>query len=476
MTKVMLVNPPWYPKCPLDRVRKKNVRVPNPGLLKIAESLLQNDIKVDYVELGMREDINIKKEMVDTIKNKKPDIVGVTGGACEYDGAVEVINNVKAIDNSIMTIGGGIHFTLNHKDILESGDGKFFDIIVRKEGEITILNLVDAFEGKKELKNIDGITYREGKRIKVNKDIPEMLKPKVLEKVWKILNYSNYYFEGRKGFGIAINTMHGCNQKCSFCSEPLRWNGISLMNAEDIVKQIMILKEKVKPEYVFFADSNFNISTDRIMKFIKLMKEYDLFMPFKSENRLDKIFEQRRLLPNLRDVGAALIFCGGERTTNAGLNFFNKNQSSSIMLKAARAIQDAEIGLMMTFIFGVVDDNIKNMKQMVKQIQYINPELPAFCAYTPFPGLPEREKIKKYIRVNDLRYYTMNNAICDTKFVSFNDIQSFIDDAWLSFYAKHENYEKFANHSNPETRKMGISWYKGLKQEPKFKENFELSL
>ena len=85
--------------------------------------------------------------------------MGISGPfTCQIENSVKVSDLTKEVDPTILTVMGGPHVTLVPKEFLE--EAKNVDIAVIGEGEYAMLDVAQAFEGKKQLKDLQGIAYR----------------------------------------------------------------------------------------------------------------------------------------------------------------------------------------------------------------------------------------------------------------------------------------------------------------------------
>ncbi|NIP54599.1 MAG: radical SAM protein [Phycisphaerae bacterium] len=457
--KISLITPPRIAISPRDAVRIEG-GVPHPGILCIAEFLLSHGIDTTILDLNVLPAKGSDNEIIDYLTKEKPEVVGLTALTCNYPHMVRIAGLVRRIARDIKIIVGGVHIALNHVDILNSSDAELFDFLVYGEGEQATLEIIRHLDGVKSLEKIRGICYKgcDGYIVK-NPPVENMLRPPIIRKAWELLDIPKYANNG-KGFGLSFNTMRGCYGHCNFCSEPLRWSGVQMMTAEDIVTQFRYLNDRFDPDYILIGDSNFNLSTERIKKFVELMESEDLSIPFIFGGRADKIWEQRELLPELRERGAFLIFIGGERMAEDDLSYIGKDLSPCLVEQAALAVHESGIGLETMFIFGLPFDTEESMKTQARLIQErIRPEIPSFASYTPIPGTPEYQRGVKYIRIHDLTYYTFNNSVCDTDFINRYQVDNIINGLWLNYWMRKDNRDNIMNHSNETTRMFCQIYY-----------------
>ena len=115
--------------------------------------------------MDMNADDISQDELPTILREKNPDIVGI-GSACVtfVPNSLRVARIAKGVNPRIITIGEGINLTLIGKEVVEKNPT--LDFVVRGEGKITILKLIEAFEGewvekeqKSNAKKLEGRQY-----------------------------------------------------------------------------------------------------------------------------------------------------------------------------------------------------------------------------------------------------------------------------------------------------------------------------
>ncbi|MDX1814234.1 MAG: cobalamin-dependent protein, partial [Candidatus Bathyarchaeia archaeon] len=103
-------------------------------------------------------------------KIKKPDIVGITSTTLTYKSALQIAKIAKEVWPECLTLLGGSHVTFWDRQALE--ESQHLDVIVRKEGEETMLELADRVEKGKDYYDVLGTTVRKDGKIVRNEDRP----------------------------------------------------------------------------------------------------------------------------------------------------------------------------------------------------------------------------------------------------------------------------------------------------------------
>src|SRR3989304_3677342 len=131
--------------------------MPNLGVLYLAAVLEQEGIPVQVIPadvLGMS-----FEEIERVILDEKPDIVGITVTTENRFDAFELARRSKQVYPPAVTVIGGPHCTHTADDTLKHLS--YIDIVVRNEGEETMLELARAVEAGSDLCKVTGISYHD---------------------------------------------------------------------------------------------------------------------------------------------------------------------------------------------------------------------------------------------------------------------------------------------------------------------------
>ena len=156
------------------------------------------------------------------------DIVGVTAVFThEWPAVVQLIASIKKERPEVTVVVGGEHVTsLPEFSLITSAA----DALVVGEGEETVVALVNALRAGQTLRDIDGIAYRDGDRMVVNKrrarrtQVDEIAPP-----AWHHFDLEAYHrhrFVGgmySDAMTVPILATRGCPYQCTYCSAPNMW-------------------------------------------------------------------------------------------------------------------------------------------------------------------------------------------------------------------------------------------------------------
>jgi len=145
--------------------REYNVIEPPLGLMALMSYINSQDIanKVDNKMIKSFIDFNSNDELVELIKDYKPDVIGVRAMTFYRNFFHDAIDHIRKKGISTPIIVGGPYPTASYTEVLKD---KNIDVVVIAEGEITITDILKRtlknnkrFPNKDELKNVPGIAF-----------------------------------------------------------------------------------------------------------------------------------------------------------------------------------------------------------------------------------------------------------------------------------------------------------------------------
>jgi anaerobic magnesium-protoporphyrin IX monomethyl ester cyclase len=135
--RIALVQPP--PRSEYDR---HWARFPSLGIAYIASSLRAVGHTIDLLD-GKLADLTVD-DIVAGVRDRPPDLVGITCMTVEYPRAVEIARRIKHDRADVPVVVGGAHVNAVGRGALEEGEG--FDYACVGEGEYLVRELADALE------------------------------------------------------------------------------------------------------------------------------------------------------------------------------------------------------------------------------------------------------------------------------------------------------------------------------------------
>lgn len=303
------------------------------------------------------------------------------------------------------TMGG--HFpSLSYQQTLELAPE--LDSVVRFEGEITLVELVDAVSMGKDWKNIHGIAYREGQQVVATQaralveDLDQLPYPE--------RNYAPGAVLGRRIMPILAS--RGCARTCSFCSIHTFYRAapgriVRTRKPAEVVREMRMLHEERGVTIFLFQDDDFplfgTVWRRWANEFVDELHRSRLpeKVIWKMNCRADAV--DRDLFIRMRDAGLYLVYMGLESGSEQGLETLHKQMTVEQNLRAVSLLKS--IGLMWEYGFMLLDPSstFESVRENLTFLRTILADgcLPVtFCRMLPYDGTPIKDEL---VRTGRLR-------------------------------------------------------------------------
>ncbi len=306
----------------------KGSSMPPLGLLYIAAVLEEDghEVRVVPTDILDWDWTRIREE----IREFRADIIGVTATTENRFQSFRLIKEAKKANPNAMTILGGPHASMAGEDCLEHIPE--LDLVVKGEGEMTMLELCREMENNRALPGLSAIA---GLVVRNNGTIlstPLRMPIRDLDSLpypaFHLVPFEKYNFVFEvpgKGKLPAVNMMtsRGCPFNCSFCATPINWGrAVRMRSPQHVIKEIEFLKNTYNVQVIFFFDDTFNASPKRSEDICDLIIERHLNIYWKCDVRMDIL--KKPLLIKMKEAGLFhLSFgleAGSERIRNEIVN------------------------------------------------------------------------------------------------------------------------------------------------------------
>ncbi|MCL2359066.1 cobalamin-dependent protein [Candidatus Bathycorpusculum sp.] len=424
--KITLVNPPYPPS-----VHSHPPFIPlGLGYLAAVAERAGHQVKII--------DCQAEKLTYDTFQERitqtPSDFIGVTATTLLYKSAMQILTLAKQAQPSAITAAGGSHGTFWDENTLKEYPA--VDLIVRGEGEETLVDLAEKLENHHNLADVLGITYREGDKIRRNPDRPYI---KDLDSIpfpaHHLMPLDNLKHNGK--LLIPLVSSRGCVYWCDFCSTVRMFGrGYRMRSAKNVVDEMQFVHQTYGVDQVTFYDDAFSVDRERVLQICKELHNRNLKLIWDCGTRVDMV--DRELLKTMKDAGCIAVWMGVESGSEAVLSAMNK----SIKLEQTRqAYKTAhEVGLMTiaNVVLGFPGETEQTAKQTIRFVQQLNPEDVGFYLATPYPGTPMYDLVVKngWLRVTDFDKYDTAGPIFETPTMSMEKLAQLRYKAYQQFYLR----------------------------------------
>jgi anaerobic magnesium-protoporphyrin IX monomethyl ester cyclase len=377
--KVLLINPPqaFYPG---SEQPAGNLPI---GLMYIAAVLQRAGVTVEILDAFMEATFQKNGETITVgmpfeqikqeVQNRKPDIVGISGPfTCQIENSIIVSKLTKEVNPDILTVMGGPHVTLVPKEFLE--EAKDVDVAVIGEGEYAMLEVAQAFEGKKQLSEIQGIAYREKEKVIINpsraliENLGELPYPAYdLVDMEHYLNPKKIGYRSFQDRAISMITSRGCPFNCCFCAVHLHMGQkFRAHSAQYVLDHIQYVVDKFKVKNIFFEDDNLTLDVKRFEAICDGIIERNIKIGWETPNGVRADCLNMELLKKMKQSGANSIFVGVESGDQQILdNVICKSLDLKRVVEFAKDAKQIGLKTGAFYIIGFPGETKENMQRTV---------------------------------------------------------------------------------------------------------------
>jgi anaerobic magnesium-protoporphyrin IX monomethyl ester cyclase len=402
------------------------------GIGYLAAILEKNGYDVNVIDCqALKLTLN---EVENELYKRQPDIVGLTSTTLTYKPALEIIKVAKKALPNCLTIIGGSHVTFWDDEALE--ECPQLDVVVRKEGENTLLELVQRLEAGKNFDDVLGITYRKNGKIAKTEDRP------YIEDL-DSLPYPAFHLFPLKQFNkygniiFPVMTSRGCVFWCEFCTA-VRMFGrrYRMRSPKKVVDEIEYLYKKYGEKQYTFYDDAFTVDQDRTKEICNEILRRGLKIKWDCETRVDMV--SKDLLQKMKEAGCIAVWYGVEAGSQRMIDAMGKGFTANQTRKAFKAAKEVGLITIASVVFGFPGETRESAWETVKLVEEIDPDDIGYYIATPYPGTPMADYVKKmgWLRVTDFDKYDTATPIFELPTLSMQEVREIREQAFHRFYLR----------------------------------------
>lgn len=386
--------------------KPKTEQIPPLSLLAISGPLLKEGYEVTIIDGRLQDDYlqRVLKECEDAI------CIGMSCmfGFQVYNGLF-VSQKVREAFPDLPIVWGGWFPTISPELVVGEN---FADIAVRNQGEMTFLELLDAFQNGRPLDNILGITYRKNGSIVSTPErpfIPLNNLPVIPYHMVDMETYiksdpyprPRYLLSTAKGIPLTDKEIRvlwyqsswGCPEDCTFCSSPLvskrKWSG---MNADSVCDEIEKLIDHYKFNFIHFCDNLFFVNKERVRSIAGgfIRRRMNIYWGATGHARIISRLDEE-FIKLLEKSGCYVVFMGIESANKDTLNILHKRLNPEDTVKSAELLVKHNIAPVLSYLIGIPGETPEAVEETLEQCCYLKTKYGnrievQIQFYCPFPG------------------------------------------------------------------------------------------
>ncbi|MHA1732160.1 MAG: B12-binding domain-containing radical SAM protein [Promethearchaeota archaeon] len=389
--RIILISPN-IPRNVLGTISPWEVPALNLGYLGAV--LKQNHHEVEIVDALIG---NLSLNQVgEIVEVKDPGLVGITVNAFSAKYAIRLAQYLKRRHSRVPVVMGGVFPTATHEYLLEHD---IADYVVVGEGELTLLELVDAIEGNRDPGSVDGLAFKRDGRVHLNKpreliqDLDSLPFP-----AWDLYPTLKPYVNLRgvlKTPYLPVFTSRGCPYGCVWCAKNIHGRKIRYRSPQNVVAEIERDIEEFGIREIVIMDDSFSQNRARAIEICRLIIQKDLRVNINlysgvRADRLDEI-----MLKFFKRAGVKRITVGIESGNQKVVNLIGKRLNLRKASRISRVIKRLGFIFDAFFMLGLPYDTEQTMEQTIQFARALDPHHAYFFITTPFVGTDLYELARK---------------------------------------------------------------------------------
>jgi radical SAM superfamily enzyme YgiQ (UPF0313 family) len=353
-------------------------------------------------------------DLVEVLRREQVDVAGISLLTTTVSNVLDLVPRIRRELPRVRIVMGNHHASLFAQDLLANGAA---DLIVRGEGETTLLETVNALEGgdgleKGDLGKIRGLSFRCDGEVIHNPQRPVIADLDSLPTpAWHLVDlfnpaYMNLPIIGVYSTPLSVMASRGCPFHCVFCSQDTQYKKVRLRDTLKVVDEIEELVDRHRFEWFSFNDAYFPWTRKQGFEFADELIRRGLHKRVRwiTESRVDMVDDE--LMRRLRESGLSVIFFGFESGNQRVLDLAGKRTTLAQAKKAAQAARKAGVLIMGFFMLGLPGDTVESCWDTVNFAIDLDCDFAKFAVTVPYPGSALFDQQKGRIDASQFEKFT----------------------------------------------------------------------
>ncbi|PIP21490.1 MAG: hypothetical protein COX39_02765 [Candidatus Nealsonbacteria bacterium CG23_combo_of_CG06-09_8_20_14_all_40_13] len=375
------------------------------------------------------------REFKNLIKKQRAQIIGFTATTPAIKKVYHLTQLIKKISPAKI-IAGGPHVTALPEEALSEG----IDLVVRGEGEETILDLLSNLERPDK---VLGLSYKLKNKFFHNPDRPLIKNLDDLPRPARQLFPSLSYYKGQPVLGNklplgTILTSRGCPFDCLFCYKAIFGRRYRFRSVSNILAEWEELIKKYQAKEMAIVDDSFSANPFQVIHLCDELIKRKLVIPWSCPIgiRVDTITEE--LILRMKKAGCYRVALGIESGSERMLKIIGKKINLNQVREAVKICQKVGIQTMGFFVLGNPGETEKSLEETINLAQNLNLDFAQFTVATPFPGTRLYQMVKNKLLISNWDEYGAyeGRVYFETRQMSAQILRAKQKEAYRRFYLR----------------------------------------
>jgi radical SAM superfamily enzyme YgiQ (UPF0313 family) len=438
--KILLVQPPATLSERWGKFEKIGSIQPPLGLCYIAAVLEENEKDVEILDAAAQ-NMNIN-QFRNEVRRRDPDVVGITAMTPTILYARRAIEVIKDINSDIKVLLGGTHISALPMQTLTEIPQIDFGVV--GEGEYTMLELCNYFEGQRNLNDIKGIVFRKNGKIKFTgnrspiEDLDALPFP-ARHKLRDLRLYRGAIGNYKRLPMTSMMSGRGCPFGCIYCDKSVFGRRVRIRSPDNIVNEIEQVITQFGIKEIIFFDDVFTINKKTVTSICDEIIKRKLDITWNCESRVDTV--NLEILKKMKRAGCWQISYGVESGTQRMLDIIKKGTTLEGIRNTVKITKQVGMKARAYFMLGLPGETVESMNATIKFSQELDLDNALFSLAIPFPQTQLYEMAKKEGKMENVdwsqfRCMSTENPVYIPNGFTGRQLENGIKRAYRGFYLR----------------------------------------
>ena len=342
-------------------------------------------------------------------------LLGHSGSTAAHTTAIKTIKAIHQKLPNIRVVYGGVYPSYADKAVM--AECVEIDVIVRGEGEQTIVGLIRTWEQTNDLSYVDGVTWRKGTEIIANRSRTPIKNLDEYRPGWELVDWPRYSMFGFK-HAAGLQFSRGCTLTCVYCGQWMFWKKWRHRSPENVVEQLRMLANQYGVKIVWFADENFAADREVARRILEMIVEADLGLSLNLNMTAADVVRDADLMPLYKRAGVDYLVMGIETLKDEVVTSIRKNNPFEISKEAVRLLRENNIISLTNIIYGLEEENWKTVFEKFKGLIELDSDILNAMYLTPhFWTAQGKSTNPAHVIQTDLARWTYRNQVLATRYL-----------------------------------------------------------
>jgi len=317
-----------------------------------------------------------RKEVLEYLRAQRPRVLGVSMFTFNRKRSCDLLQWAREACPEALLLTGGPHPTHLAGEVFE--DCPALDAIVKGEGELPLLGILERLGRGEDWRGAPGLILRDGETASAApmEDLDIMGAP---------VEHFAADFLDDPGQLSYLSTSRGCPATCNFCNTPEFWgSSVRFRSPAAVLREMVLLRERLGLTYYSFRDDTFTANRTRILTLMELIAKSGLHPLWNCQSRVNLVDEER--LVAMKRAGCEFMQFGVEHGSERVLLLLDKGTSMKHAHRALSLVRKVGMNLGIYLITGIPGEQWEDVETTANLIRLTRPHDVQVSPLALYPG------------------------------------------------------------------------------------------